>query len=198
MRITIIRDDGLVGIGGTFRMVDLSTLPPGIRAVQWDGKRGHVEHDESANTKLDNVEDFQPFIELWKAAAPQPALPVATGSKYTGSKQDALARIDAAYRLATDALKAGYPDDETRSWPLQETEARAWLQNPDAATPWLDAAANARSLSKAELAGRIVANAASFASAHGQLTGKRQKLRDQIAALGDNAPEEQLDAIQWE
>jgi hypothetical protein len=193
MRVTIIRDDGLVGIGGTFRMVDLSTLPPGIRAVQWDGKRGHVEHDESANTKLDNVEDFQPFIELWKAAAPQQALPVANGSK-----QDALARIDVAYQHATDALKVGYPDDETRSWPLQETEARAWLQNPDAATPWLDAAANARGLSKAELAGRIVANAASFASAHGQLTGKRQKLRDQIAALGDNALEEQLDAIQWE
>jgi hypothetical protein len=193
MRVTIIRDDGLVGIGGTFRMVDLSTLPPGIRAVQWDGKRGHVEHDESANTKLDNVEDFQPFIELWKAAAPQQVLPAVAN----GPKQDALARIDAAYRHATDALKAGYPDDETRSWPLQETEARAWLQNPDAATPWLDAAANARGLSKAELAGRIMANAASFASAHGQLTGKRQKLRDQIAALGDNALEEQLDAIQW-
>jgi hypothetical protein len=196
MRVTIIRDDGLVGIGGTFRMVDLSTLPPGIRAVQWDGKRGHVEHDESANTKLDNVEDFQPFIELWKAAAPQPSqqvLPVASGSK-----RDALARIDAAYRDATEALKAGYPHDETRSWPLQETEARAWLQNPDAATPWLDAAANARGLSKAELAGRIMANAASFASAHGQLTGKRQKLRDQIIALGDNALEEQLDTIQWE
>lgn len=194
MRVTIIRDDGLVGIGGTFRMVDLSTLPPGIRAVQWDGKRGHVEHDESANTKLDNVEDFQPFIELWKAAAPQQVLPAVAN----GPKQDALARIDAAYRHATDALKAGYPDDETRSWPLQETEARAWLQNPDAATPWLDAAANARGLSKAELAGRIMANATSFASAHGQLTGKRQKLRDQIAALGDNALEEQLDAIQWE
>jgi hypothetical protein len=193
MRITIIRDDGLVGIGGTFRMVDLSALPPGIRAVQWDGKKGHVEHDESANTQLDNVEDFQPFIELWKAAAPQPAPPVAIMPK-----QDALARIDAAYRDAIGALKAGYPDDETRSWSTQETEARAWQQNPDSATPWLDAAANARGLSKAELAGRIMANAASFASAHGRLTGKRQKLRDQIIALGDNALKEQLDAIQWQ
>ena len=193
MRVTIIRDDGLVGIGGTFRAVDLSTLPPGIRAMQWDGKRGHVEYDESANTQLDNANDFQSFIELWKAAAPQPTiLPSATGPK-----QEALARIDSAYRNAVNALKGGYPDDETRSWPIQEAEARAWLQNPDSATPWLDAAANARGLSRTELAGRIMANAGSFASAHGQLTGKRHKLRDQIIALGDNALQEQLDAIQW-
>lgn len=193
MRITIIRDDGLVGIGGTFRMVDLSALPPGIRAVQWDGKKGHVEHDESANTQLDNVEDFQPFIELWKEAAPRPTTPAAAAPR-----QDAFARIDAAYQDAISTLKAGYPDDETRSWPMQETEARAWLQNPDAATPWLDAAANARGLSRAELAGRIMANAAAFASAHGRLTGNRQKLRDQIIALGDSAPKEQMDAIQWQ
>jgi len=193
MRVTIIRDDGVVGIGGTFRMVDLSTLPPGIRAVQWDGKRGHVVHDESANTQLDNVEDFQPFIELWKAAAARhPALPTAMGPK-----QEALFRIDAAYQDAVSALKAGYPDDETRSWPMQETEARAWLQNPDAPTPWLDAAVSTRGLSKAELAGRILAHAASFASAHGRLTGKRQKLRDMVIASGDNALKEQLDAIQW-
>lgn len=198
MRVTIIRDDGLVGIGGTFRMVDLSTLPPGIRVVQWDGKRGHVEHDESANTQLDNVEDFQPFIELWKAAAPRlPSLPATAGLKYTGPRQEAFSRIDAAYQDAVSALKAGYPDDETRSWPMQETEARVWLQNPDATTPWLDAAANARGLSKAGLAARILANAASFASAHGQLTGKRQKLRDQVIALGDYALKEQLDLIQW-
>lgn len=192
MRVTIIRDDGLVGIGGTFRMVDLSTLPPGIRAVQWDGQRGHVEHDESANTQLDNVEDFQPFIELWKAASRPPALPTATGTK-----QEALARIDAAYQDAVSALKAGYPDDETRSWPMQEAEARAWLQNPDTATPWLDAAASARGFSKIELVDRIVAHAATFASTHGLLTGKRQKLRDQITALGDNPLKEQLEAIQW-
>jgi hypothetical protein len=193
MRVTIIRDDGLVGIGGMFRTVDLSALPPGIRVVQWDGQRGHVEHDESANTQLDNVEDFQSFIELWKAAVSQhPTPPTAMGPK-----QEALARIDAAYRDAVSALKAGYPDDETRSWPMQETEARAWRQNPDTATPWLDAAANARGFSKAELAGRIMAHAASFAAAHGRLTGKRQKLRDQVIALGDNALKEQLDAIQW-
>ena len=34
MRITIIRDDGVVGVAGIFRLVNLSALPAGIVAVQ--------------------------------------------------------------------------------------------------------------------------------------------------------------------
>ena len=131
MRVTIIRDDGLAGIGGTFRLIDLSALPSGVRAVQRHGAKGHVEYDDSANTPLNNVEYFQPFIDLWTAATlpPSPPLPPASAT----AKAAALARI----------------------------------------------------------------NAALFATLHGEFTGKRQKLRDQIAALGDSPDQKQLDAIQW-
>ena len=199
MRVTIIRDDGLVGIGGMLRLIDLSALPPGVRTVQRGCAKGHVEYDDSANTPLDNVEYLQPFIDLWTAtAAPPPSSPPPTSATMRG-KAAALARINAAYQEAMNTLTAGagYPEDEVRSWPKQEAEARLWLLNADAATPWIDGAAAGRGITKAELVNKIMANAALFASQHGELTGKRQKLRDQIAALGDSPDQEQLDAIQW-
>jgi hypothetical protein len=196
MRITIIRDDGVVGVAGIFRPVDLSALPAGIRAVQWNGTSGHIEYDGAANTTLDSIADFKPFIEQWTAAASQsPAPPVP--SSVNQMKMAVLARIDAAYQAAIDAMSADYPLGEVGSWPKQEAEANAWTLDSNAATPWLDSAAAGRGMSKAELAAKIVANAALFVPAHGRLTGKRQKLRDQVAALGHPATQEQLDAIQW-
>jgi hypothetical protein len=199
MRITIIRDDGVVGVAGIFRPVDLSALPAGIRAVQWNGTSGHIEYDGAANTILDSITDFKPFIELWTAATSQSSVPPAPSALPSGNqmKMAVLARIDAAYQAAIDAMSADYPLGEVGSWPKQEAEANAWTLDSNAATPWLDSAAAGRGMSKAELAAKIVANAALFVPAHGRLTGKRQKLRDQVAALGHPATQEQLDAIQW-
>jgi hypothetical protein len=59
MRVTIIRDDGVVGVAGIFRQVDLSALPVGIRAVQWNGSSGHIEYDDAANTDLDITDAIQ-------------------------------------------------------------------------------------------------------------------------------------------
>jgi hypothetical protein len=112
-------------------------------------------------------------------------------------KAAALARINAAYTAAVEAQTEGYPEDEVRSWPKQEAEASAWLQDSNAPTPWIDSAAAGRGVSKVELIDRIIANAFLFAPMHGQLTGKRQRLCDQIAALGGQPTQQQLDAIQW-
>lgn len=106
-------------------------------------------------------------------------------------------RINAAYENAVRQITAGYPESEIKSWDKQEAEARAWLVNKNAPTPWIDAAATSRNLQKDELVQRIIAKAFVFATIHGQLTGHRQRLEDQIDALGDNPTQEQLDAIQW-
>lgn len=193
MRVTIIQEDGVVGIGGVFRQVDLSALFEGVRAVQWDGETGHVENHDGTNAVLTEIAVFQPFIDLWTAAAPPPPPP----PTLTELKAAAHARINVAYQAAVDALTAGYPEDEIKSWPKQEAEANAWLLDNNTATPWIDAAAAGRGITKAELVGKITANAASFAPAHGELTGKRQRLRDQITALGDSPTQQQLDAVQW-
>ncbi len=73
MRVTIIADDGKVGVGGIFRSVDLSTLDPNIHAVQWDGTAGHIEFkDRSPEQRITGISAFQPFVDAWAAAAPPP------------------------------------------------------------------------------------------------------------------------------
>jgi len=106
-------------------------------------------------------------------------------------------RISTAYQAAVDALTAGYPQDEIASWPKQETEARAWLADNTVSTPWVDAAAASRGIAKADFVTLIIGNADALAPLHGALTGKRQKLRDEITALGSTPTQAQLDAIQW-
>lgn len=193
MRVTIIRDDGVVGVDGLFRKVDLSALQPGVRAVQWDGTSGHVEYDNMANIEFNNISSIQPFIEAWIAATPPPPPPPTPAQLIAAAH----ARINTAYQSAVNTVTAGYPADEISSWPKQESEARAWLADNTVATPWLDSASAARGITKADLVTRIMDNAALFTTAHGQLTGKRQKLRDEIDALGPNPAQSQLDAIQW-
>ena len=193
MRVTIIRGDGVVGVDFVFRKVDLSALPTSVRAVQWDGTKGHVEYDNAPEDALDSIIDYQPFIDLWTAAAPPPPPPPTPAQLIAAAH----ARINTAYQSAANALTSGYPADEISSWPKQESEARAWLADSAAATPWLDSASTARGITKADLVTRIMDNAALFTTAHGQLTGKRQKLRDEIDAIGSNPTQSQLDAIQW-
>jgi hypothetical protein len=106
-------------------------------------------------------------------------------------------RINGAYESAVNALTAGYPDTEIASWPKQEGEARAYLANNAALTPWIDGAAALRGLAKADLVALIIGNADALAPIHGAMTGKRQSLRDAIDALGDTPTQEQLDVIVW-
>lgn len=55
MKITIVAEDKVVGIDKTFRQIDLTSLPAGVRAVQFDkaSGKGHVEY-------LENAQGFTP------------------------------------------------------------------------------------------------------------------------------------------
>jgi hypothetical protein len=193
MKLTIIKDDNVVGVNGVFREVDLSELESGIRAVQWDGSAGHIEFEYGTNEDISDIDEFQPFIDLWTSAAPPPA-PEPTAAERIAA---AHARINSNYQDAVNALTAGYPDTEIASWPKQETEARAYIEDSAAAAPWLRSAAASRGITVDELAGLVVANADALAPLHGALTGKRQKLRDMIDGLGDNPAQSTLDTVQW-
>lgn len=77
MKLTIIRDDGVVGVDGVFRPVDLSKLPADVAAVQWSGASGHVEIDGKPSQALKDIAAYQPFVDLWTAAAPLLPVPPA-------------------------------------------------------------------------------------------------------------------------
>lgn len=102
-------------------------------------------------------------------------------------------RIDASYQAELDGVVAGYPQWERESWLRQESEARSVLMS----RPWINAAAEARGMSASDLIDKIKEKADAFTLLHGTATGKRQRLQDEITALGSNPTPEQLNAIDW-
>lgn len=106
-------------------------------------------------------------------------------------------RINSAYEAELRALTADYPQSEIDSWPRQEQEAREKLADPEARVLWIKAASTTRRISVDNLAALIIQKADEFAPVHGAMTGKRQRLRDQINALGESPTQAQLDAIVW-
>ena len=101
---------------------------------------------------------------------PEPALPELKVRK--------LDEINATYQQAIATLTPTYPDDERLTFDKQEQEARAWLADNSASTPFVDALAAGRQMDKAELVSRIIAKADAFALASGSLTGQRQRYED--------------------
>lgn len=85
MKVTIIADDNMVIIDGRALEVPLTDFPIGIHAVQWNGDIGHIERQGLGNEHITAIEQFNPWIEKWKALAfdidnkipePQPELPI--------------------------------------------------------------------------------------------------------------------------
>lgn len=78
MRLTIISDDGAVGVDGEFfSELDLSALDPAIHAIQWYGEHGEVEFKtrfengvfvKPENQVITDVSPYQFAIDAWHAA----------------------------------------------------------------------------------------------------------------------------------
>lgn len=96
-----------------------------------------------------------------------------------------LAELSAAFSQQMGVVKAGYPDEEIQSWFDQKSEAVAFTADSGAATPLLSAMAGARGIAVADLAARVMANAAQYAAAAGMFIGKRQKYEDAVNAALD-------------
>lgn len=84
MRLTIVADDGAVGVDGEFISgLDLSQLDASIHAVQWNGEYGEVEYKtrfengalvKPANALITDVTPYQFAIDAWNSAKAQAAL----------------------------------------------------------------------------------------------------------------------------
>lgn len=105
------------------------------------------------------------------------------------------AEINAGYAAAAAALAQDYPDSERETWPVQIMESAAVLAGSDDATPWIDAAAPARGITREELATKIRDMDLQYRQIIGALTGKRQALRD--LTLAAETPEA-IDAVVWD
>lgn len=98
------------------------------------------------------------------------------------AKTDKLAEINAACQSTLEALTPTYPERELATFDKQESEARAYLADPAASTPFLSALAAARGIELADLVQRVIAKADAFTSASGYIIGQRQALEDRLDA----------------
>ena len=117
----------------------------------------------------------------WIAGAVAPAPPPDPAAVYEAR----LALINAAYQQALTDVRNGYPQDEILTWSKQEREARRYLADPAAATAFLDYLAAERGIDKADLVDRIMIKVSAAEETIGTLTGKRQRLEDQLDAILD-------------
>lgn len=122
---------------------------------------------------------------VFLGSAPLPADPDAiTAEQVAQAREQAHARINAEYATRTAQLAAGYPPTEQQSWPIQIQEAKIVLSgDTETPTPWIDAAAATREVTRTELATLISNQDTAYRQYHGTLTGVRQKLRDYIESL---------------
>ena len=121
----------------------------------------------------------------WVEAAYKAPLPDVPNRNFF-TADELRAALTAEYERRMQAIAAGYPPSERESWPVQTSEANALLADPEASTPWIDAAATARNIDRIELANRIVAKDGMYRVISGTLSGVRQRIEDAIdAAAGD-------------
>lgn len=139
-----------------------------------DGDEGSVETGFRVRWRLD----------------PRPYTDEERAEKLAELKAAKLAEIKAAANAALEPLAAAYPDREVQSWPQQIAEATAYAANSAADVPLLRSMAAERpSLGDtvedrvAELARRILANAAAWSTMAGPVIGKRQALEDAVGAV---------------
>lgn len=121
------------------------------------------------------------WYQTW-VLTPATHTPEEEAERLKSLKTRKLAEINDAYQQAIATLTPTYPDDERLTFDKQEQEARAWLADNSAPTPFIDALAAGRQMGKAELVSRIIAKADAFALASGSLTGQRQRYEDTLDA----------------
>lgn len=74
MRVTIVKDDSVVGIDSVFYKIDCSDLPNNFHAFQWYDDEGYGEEEwkgspKPENTIINSLSKYQIYIDRWKIAA---------------------------------------------------------------------------------------------------------------------------------
>lgn len=145
----------------------------------------------------DEPDDFDLEPGRWRLESDQW---VAVPPDVANLKSDKLREINADFEASITATKNGYPLSEMLTWDKQEREARAYLADSTARTPFIDALCAERLIPKDSLVTRIMVKVEAAEAAVGTNTGKRQRLEDQLYAIADTDPDarEKIAAITWD
>lgn len=125
MRITIVPEDGNVGVDGEFRLVDMTGLPDDIWAIQFntETQKGHVEYREDAegnripNESITDFSAYQFMVNRWEDAAPAPEpTPEPTIPTVVSMRQARLALLQAGLLATVNAAIASGGEADKITW----------------------------------------------------------------------------------
>jgi len=112
-------------------------------------------------------------------------------------------------KIADDCNKAlsvvinKYPPLERETWGIQRAEVLAWQESPAATTPFIDALAVARGVTRDEQMTRVLAKVNEYQIVAAAAIGKRQRLTDLVIkiaankALNTTDKRKALNAVKW-
>jgi hypothetical protein len=71
MRFTISPQSGLIQVGNLIVPAAITTLPPNVLNVTWDGDKGEIWYNDRASltTEFTDPTPYQPYIDTWMATA---------------------------------------------------------------------------------------------------------------------------------
>jgi hypothetical protein len=112
-------------------------------------------------------------------------------------RDEKLIELKRAAEAEANQLVSSYPDFAKITWPDQEREARAWTADDTVATPALSILADARGMTVADLAPRVIAKADAYRAEALRIEGKRQALEDDAWAAYEAGDVDALTAVAW-
>lgn len=126
MKVSIIKEDGVVGVGGVFYSIDLQSLPKTIRAVQYDTVKtvGHIEfNNDKPNQPITSYAGFAPFnplVTAWEAKDYEVKNPLVVEEPVVippvTPRQIRLALSQLGLRSAVEAAVASADQDTKDTW----------------------------------------------------------------------------------
>lgn len=108
-------------------------------------------------------------------------------------KVGAIEMINAHYQGIVDGLSERFPAFERDTWPYQDVEATAWIDNNAAPTPVIDALLAERTgISKAAYCNGFATKFTTYKGIAGKFVGRRQKV---VALINNATTKADIDAI---
>lgn len=201
MKLTIIPEDGAVYVDGSATLGLTITAPLDVRALQWSGASGWVEH--STGEPNQQITD----LPAWALAAVELRASHLADLADAAAAAEAQAAADAAqdaYDLAhptrkalllkidadTDAIYRAVQGERATEYLLAESDAKAYVAGgytgtvPDSVASWAAATGNTNTWA----ADDIVATANAWRGAQSSIRATRLMCKEQARTLPDLGP----------
>lgn len=175
-----VEDYGLLPNNATRTAPDLQAGHiPHWSGAAWEQVENHKDQEGYVNGERVTIKEYGPLPAGWSDTPPPPTQEEARAAK--------LAEVMSGYNAAFAPVEHVYPAAEREGWAIQEAEARALLADPVADTPVLTALVQLRAQgeSVADLAARVLTNAATWRQIYAWYTGQQQRMFAEVSVLSD-------------